>query len=249
MIKAVIVDDEKNPRETIKSILISNFNEISVVAEADSLFSGIEIIKKNKPDLVFLDIDLKDGTGFDLLEKLLPVDFKIIFVTGFHDYAIKAFKFSALDYILKPINSLELETAIKKAISEIKLANQAIKLEALFANFHNITQETKKIVLKTQESIHLINIQNIIRCESDNSYITFYLNDGKKIIISNSLKDYEEILEPYGFYRVHQSHLINLNCILRYDKKDGGYIVMIDNSIVAVSQRKKNELMQKFENM
>jgi len=249
MIRAILVDDENLPRETIKSIISQNFNEIEIVAEANSLKSGIEKIKKHKPDIIFLDIDLQDGTGFELLEKLKPVDFKVIFVTGFHDYAIKAFKFSALDYILKPVNSEELKDAINRAITDINSDNQSIKLDALFANFHNLSQETKKIVLKTQESIHIVNVQNIIRCQSDNSYVTFFLNDGKKVMVSNSLKDYEEILSPYGFYRIHQSHLININCILRFDKKDGGLIVMVDNSQVPVAQRKKQELMDLFDKL
>lgn len=246
MIRAAIIDDEKAPRQSIAQILALKFPEIEIVAQAGSVKNGVELLRRHKPDLVFLDIDLGDGSGFDLLEKLKPVDFKLIFVTGFSEFAIHAFKFSALDYILKPINSQELSEAVEKAISQIKLSNQALKLEALFANFQNVAHESKKIVLKTQESIHLLNIQDIIRCQSDNAYVTFFLNNGKRIVISNSLKEYEELLVPYGFSRTHQSHLINVNCIVRFDKRQGGYIVMSDNSQVPVSQRKRHELLALF---
>lgn len=243
MINAIIVDDEIHPRETIKKVINQYYNEISIIAEADSMADGLQKIRNNSFDLLFLDIDLKDGTGFDLLEKIKPVNFKVIFVTGFHEYAIKAFKFSALDYILKPVNISELKNAIDRAISEIKSDNQSLKFETLFSNFKNSGKETKKIVLKTQESIFIVNVQDIIRCQSDNSYVTFFLNDGKKIIVTNSLKEYEEILSVYGFYRVHQSHLINFDYIQKFEKKDGGTIVMTDNSNVTVSQRKRQELL------
>lgn len=249
MINTIIIDDEQQPRETIAQLLALKYPEIQIVAQANSVKNGFDAIKRHKPELVFLDIDLGDGSGFDLLEKLKPIDFKLIFATGFSEFAIQAFRFSALDYILKPIKSTELFAATEKAISQIKLSNQSVKIEALFSNFQNIAHESKKIVLKTQKSIYLVNIQNIIRCESDNAYVTFYLNDGRRIVVSNSLKEYEEMLMPLGFYRTHQSHLINMNCIVRFDKRNGGFIVMTDKSQVPVSQRKRHELFELFETM
>lgn len=247
--RAIIVDDEKQPREAIKNILSIKNSGVEIIAEAENVKSAIEIIKTKLPEIVFLDIELQDGTGFDILKSFDNISFKVIFVTGYKDFAIEAFKFSALDYILKPVNSEELLNAIKKAEEQIELQNQSFKFDALFSNFQNIAKENKKIVLKTQESIHLVNLHNIIRCQSDNTYITFFLNDGKKILVTNSMKEYEEMLSPYGFYRVHQSHLINLNCISKFEKKDGGYIVLNDNSNIPVSQRKRQQFLEVFERL
>jgi len=249
MIKAIIIDDEASQRQVIKNLLASKFKNISVIAEAENVENGIEVLKQNKPDIAFLDVELTNGTSFDILKTISKIDFKIIFITGFKDFAIQAFKFSAIDYILKPVNSEEFENAVNKAVSEINLSNQTLKLDALFANFQNIAQETKKIVLKTQESMHLVNVQNIIRCQSDNSYITFYINDGKKILVIGSLKDYEEMLVNFGFFRAHQSHLINLNCITRFDKRDGGCVILSDNSQIPIAQRKRQEFFDVFEKM
>jgi two-component system LytT family response regulator len=249
MTKAIIIDDEISQRQVIKNLLTTKFKSINIIAEAENVEKGIEVLKQNKPDLVFLDVELTDGTSFDILKNLSKIDFKIIFITGYKDFAIQAFKFSAIDYILKPVNSIEFENAVNRAISEINNQNQTIKLDALFANFQNIAHETKKIVLKTQESLHLVNVQNIIRCQSDNSYITFYINDGKKILVIGSLKDYEEILEPSGFFRAHQSHLINLNCITRFDKREGGCVVLSDNSQIPISQRKRQHFFEVFESL
>ncbi len=249
MIKVLIVDDEHFPRETIVEIVKNNFSEINICAQATSVQEGIEAIRKHSPDLVLLDIDLPDGTGFDILHHINPIEFKIIFITAHEEYAVKAFKFSALDYVLKPVNSFELIAAIQRATVELKNNHQTIKLDAFFANIENITHDVKKIVLKTAESIHLINVQNIIRCQSDNYYTVFYLNNGQKILISTPLRDYEELLSQYGFFRVHQSHLVNVNCIVRYDKKEGGCIVMVDNSHIPVSQRKRQALMNFFDSL
>lgn len=249
MLRTIIIDDEEMPRNALKSIIAGRLPNIEVVAEAESVESGTEAIIQKKPDLVFLDIDLKDGTGFELLEKLHPVQFKVIFITGFRDFAIKAFKFSALDYILKPINSEELVNAVIKAENEIKLSVQSMKLDVLLSNIKTSSNGSKKIVLKTQEFIHLVDIQSIIHCQSDNSYITFYLNTCKKIVITGKLKDYEEILEPHGFFRVHQSHLVNLHSISRFDKREGGFIIMNNEETVPVAQRKRQELIKIFENM
>ncbi len=249
MIKAVIIDDEDAQRNVVRNLLNSKFSNIKISGEAMNVDEGLYVLKTLKPDIAFLDVELTDGTSFDILRKLPKIEFKIIFITGYKDFAVEAFKFSAIDYILKPINSAEFENAVQKAITEMNIHNQALKLDALFTNFQNIAQETKKIVLKTQESIYLVNVQNIIHCQSDNSYITFYINDGRKILVVGSLKDYEEMLLPFGFFRPHQSHLINLNFITRFDKKDGGYIVLSDNSEIPISQRKRQQFFEVFDNL
>lgn len=244
MIKAIIIDDEKSQCTIIKNLLSKRFADIQVIGEAHNVSEGVSLIKNKQPNIVFLDIELPDGTGFDILKSISKINFKIIFITGFKEFAIDAFKFSAIDYILKPVNISEFDVAVKKALANIDLQNQSLKLDALFVNLQNISSETKKMVLKTQNSIHLVNVQNIIRCQSDNAYVTFYLNNGKKIVITASMKDYTENLSKYGFFRPHQSHLINQKFISRFDKKSGGCIVLSDNSEIPVSQRKKQEVLE-----
>ena len=245
MISIVVVDDEPRAREAIINLLKISPVDLNIAGEADSVQAGYEMINLTSPDLVLLDIDLPDGTGFDLLKKFTSVDFRVIFITAHHEYAIRAFKFSATDYILKPITAGELFAAIKKAKDEIDKEETMMKLGTLLSNLEHL----KKIVLKTAESVHIINVAQIIRCEADVNYTTFHLSDGKKLLVSKPLKEYDQLLGPAGFFRTHQSHLINLEHMQRYEKTDGGYLVMDDNSTVPVSTRKKEELFRLFENM
>jgi len=242
MIKTIIVDDEKKARETIANILKLYCKNALVAGEADSVSKAIELIEEVKPQLVLLDIDMPGGNGFELLKRYKTPDFKIIFITAYEEFAVKAFKFSALDYILKPINPDELVDAINKAEETLDKEQMTLKLESFLANIDNITREVKKIVLKTAESIHVINVPDIVRCEADRNYTVFYISDGRKILVSNTLKEYEEMLSSYRFFRAHQSHLVNINYIERFEKKDGGFLVMKDKSKVPVSVRKKETL-------
>lgn len=249
MIRAIIVDDEKRARETIKSLLQLYCKNVTVVAEADNIELAETAVGKYFPDLVFLDIDMPGGSGFDLLKKYKTLPFKVVFITAHNDFAIRAFKFSALDYILKPINPDELISAVEKAETSIDKENLNQKLQIFISNMENITMEVKKIVLKTSDSIHVINVNDIIRCEADRNYSSFFLTNKKTILVSTTLKDYDELLSSYRFFRAHQSHLINLNHIERYEKKDGGCLIMKDGSIVPVSVRKKEELLSLLQNI
>lgn len=245
--RALIIDDEKKARETIRSIIQLYCPDVSIAGEADGVKTGIELIRKEKPELIFLDINLNDGSGFDLLKSFDSINFKTIFITAYEDHALKAFKFSALDYILKPINPDELIAAVEKAKSFREKDNISIKFEALISNMQNITREVKKIVLKTSDSIHVINVNEIVRCEADRNYTSFILTSGKKILVSNTLKEYDEMLSGYNFFRAHQSHLVNINHISSYEKKEGGYLIMKDKSAVPVSVRKKETLLSLLE--
>lgn len=242
MLKAVIIDDEEFLRAMIRNILTDNFPEVDIVAEADSVSDGVAAIETSKPDLVFLDIEIKEGVGFDILEKIKYKDFKLIFITAFNDFAIKAFKFSAVDYILKPINEEEFLTAVRRAVSELEKPLLKEQIENFFNNYQHL--QNKKLVLRTIEDIHIVNINDIVRCESDNSYTTFHIRDGETIIISKSIKEYSEILSEFGFIRPHQSHLINMNFIKRLDKSDGGFLIMKDGKEIPVSTRRKQNLLQ-----
>lgn len=249
MIKTIIIDDEVKARETILNMLAAYCPDVEVIATAGSVSEGEEILSLHHPDLVLLDIKMADGTGFDLLKRLDKINFFVIFVTAFEEFAIRAFKFSALDYILKPLDPDELSNAVIKAKEEIEKESMSVKLDALFQNLGALSKDTKKIVLKTTANVHIVNLKDIIRCESEKNYTHFFTSEGEEITVSKTLKEFNELLIDYSFYRVHQSHLINLAHMKRYEKQDGGFIVMDDNSRVPVSFRKKEDLMKLFKNL
>jgi two-component system LytT family response regulator len=248
MIKVIIVDDENLIRKMITGILNSECPDVSVLAQSGNVESAYSEIKRHNPDLVLLDIKLSDGTGFDLLEKFDTINFKVIFVTAYEEYAIKAFEFSAIDYVAKPINPENLVLAIKKAEHSIQ-AELSLKLNTLLSNLSTPSEDNKKIVLKTSDNIHIININNILRLESDQNYSVFHLLDGRNIMVSKNLREYEELLSQNDFFRVHKSHLINLKQIKRYEKVNGGSLVMSNDSHIPVASRKKEQLLGIFERM
>lgn len=242
LLKTLIIDDENKARDTIKDMLNIYCPEVTVIGEADSVLSGINAIKKLKPDLVFLDIKMPDGTGFDLLNRLDNKPFSLIFLTAFDEYAVKAFRFSAVDYLLKPLDPDELMTSIERVVESKENENQHI--DALLNNLKSIKNDNKKIVLKTAESIFLVNVSDIIRCESTGNYTQFFILNQKPVLVSKTLKEYDDILTDYNFFRVHQSHLVNLNHIIRLDKADGGTLVLTNDHTVPVSTRKKEALVK-----
>lgn len=247
-LQTIIIDDEAPVRELISNI-IENFCDIAeVIATAESVTAGIQAIKTYSPDLVILDVKLLDGTAFDILDKFNEIKFAIIFITAYENFAVKAFKFSAIDYILKPIHIDELINAIKKASEQLEYKSLSLKLQNFFDN-QNSKSEDKKVVLKTLESIYIVKIADIIRCEADHNYTTFYFANNKKLIVSKTLKEYDEMLTGMGFFRTHQSHLININFLSSFEKSEGGYLVMSDGSKVPVSKRKREELLELFNQM
>ena len=249
MIKAVIIDDELAMQEINSQLLKEYFPEIQLVGTANSIESGMKVIGEKKPDLVLLDIELTDGTGFQLLQKLQPYTFKVVFITGFDSFAIKAIKFSALDYILKPVNETEFQQAIKRSVKWIeKNENNQPQVDVLMDSFKN-GKTSKKLVLRTSDSLHIIDIVDIYFCKSDNSYTTFYFNGDEKILVSKSLKDYESLLTEYGFYRVHQRFLVNLNHVKKVDKTDGGFIIMKNKKEIPVSLRQMKRLVSLLERL
>jgi len=247
--KIVIIDDEARARKSIADILKFSQHNLEVTAEADCVKTGIEAIRKHKPDLILLDINMPDGTGFDLLKAMDYIHFKIIFITAYEEFAIKAFDFSAIDYILKPADPKKLLEAIDKAHHIVEQENINLKLNALFTNLDSVNPDSKKLVLKTAEKIYLINTRDIIRCESDMGYTQFFMVGGEKILVSKNLKEYEDMLNGLGFYRIHQSHLINLKFIDYYDKTEGGSVKMKDNSMLPLSRRKKDSFLKLIEMM
>jgi two-component system LytT family response regulator len=240
MLKTVVIDDELNGRNIVKSFLEKYCEGVKVIGEADGVESGVECIIENNPDLGFLDIQMQDGTGFDLLEKLPKRNFKLVFVTSFDHYAIKAFKFSAVDYILKPVDPDQLVEAVEKVKAMTPADNVESKIDVLISNINSL----EKIALPSMDGIRFIKINEIIRCESDNNYTLFYLTSKEKILVSKTLKDFEILLSGSKFYRVHKSHLVNLKFISKYIPGEGGYLILEDGSHVDVSRRKKEGLMQ-----
>ncbi len=249
MIRILIVDDEKRARHTLTSIIERHCRNAVVVGEAESVKTGIAAILELKPQLVLLDIKLHDGTGFDILSQLPSIDFALIFITAFEQYAVKAFRFSALDYLLKPVDPEELVHSINKAEETLNQKNINTELKVFRENYFNKNKESKKIVIKTSDVIYVVSLKDIIRCEADGNYTWFFLNTGQKYFVSKGLKEYDDLFEGYGFLRVHQSHLVNLDFFESYVKSNGGYIKMKDKSTVPVSSRKKEDLMRLIENL
>lgn len=248
MLRTIIIDDEAHQRLTIEKMVTRYCPPVDIVAQAEGVKTGVEAIKKHKPDLILLDIKMYDGTGFDLLDQLHPIDFKVIFITAFDQYAVKAFKFSALDYLLKPIDPDELVQAVDKA-REIIQNDFVAQLENLREHLSLDNKSNKKIIIKTFDNIHLVPVDEILYCKSDSSYTTVNLVNQSRIIVSAYLKDYEEMLSDSGFFRVHKSYLINLRLIRRFEKAEGGYVVLEGDVKIPVASRKREQLLEMFERL
>jgi len=243
LLRTIIIDDEILMRQTLEKLVHEHCPHVKLVARAGSVKTGVEAIRHHQPDLVLLDIKLEDGTGFDLLNKLEPVDFKVIFITAYDEFAIKAIKFSALDYLLKPVEPEDLKQAVDKA-EKLVLKELNAQLGVLADNMQQGNVALKKIILKTFDNVHLVRIGDIVYCESDNNYTTFHLIDKSRIMMSNTLKEYEDMLGDYGFFRVHKSYLVNLAHIVRFEKAEGGNVHLANNAVVPVSFRKRELLLE-----
>ncbi len=251
MLKAVIVEDEKNSQELLKELITEYCDGVEVVDIAGNVAQGLEALDVHKPDILFLDIELPDGDGFQVLEKADYKGFDVIFTTAYDQYAMKAFKFSATDYLLKPVDIDELQAAVerisqKHASGEAKPEVQEEKLDALIQNLRSMTQPLKRIVLPTSNGFTVVNPDDIIRCESDRNYTFIFLTDGRKILVSRTIKEYDEMLRDNNFFRIHQSHLINLNFLKNYTRGRGGYVELTDGTVLDVSARRKSEFLKRM---
>jgi len=247
MKKIVIIDDENRTRELIARMIDSFGFDVVTYPEGENVQSGIEAIEMHQPDIVFLDIQMPDGTGFDVIRSIENKSFEVIFITAHEEFAIKAIKFSALDYLLKPIDTTELKAALEKALDAIDDKKESSQFDALQKNIQ--PSEKRRLVLKTQESVHVVELDQIIRCEADRNYTSFFLKDSKKILVSKTLKEYETLLSGHNFLRVQQSHLVNIDYVDRYDKKNGGAVVMKDGSEVPLSPAKRDLFFKRLENI
>jgi two-component system, LytTR family, response regulator len=249
-ITALIVDDEVNSRDTLSFLLESLCPEVSVVGQAENAEEAKQLIQRHGPRLVFLDIQMPGQTGLELLVSLEKIDFDIIFTTAYHEYAVKAFRFSAIDYLLKPINPDELTAAVKKVLDKKNLfsSDQLQLLKQALSDFQQPkTQKAvtdRKLAIPVQDGTHFIDLKDIIWCESLGAYTRFHLVDGTKLVISRLIKEYEDILENFDFARIHQSYIINLQHIKKYSKLDGGTVQMSDGAQLEVARRRKDDFQK-----
>jgi two-component system LytT family response regulator len=244
-ITALIVDDEENSRFTLREMLKMFCPEVSILGEAEGVKTALEQTKKLDFDVVFLDIQMMDGNGFDYLRQVENIDFDVVFITAFDQFAIQAIKYSALDYLLKPVDADELKEAVKKV--KKKEPKSKKNYDVLLDNLKD--QEKQKLVLPTNEGIHIIQIDNIIRCEADDYYTRIFLVDKRMIMVSKTLKNTEELLSGKSFVRSHKSHLVNLQFVKKYVKSDGGYLELKDGTTIPVSRRKKELILNYIQNI
>jgi two-component system LytT family response regulator len=245
-IKSIIVDDESKSRNNLKQLLSEYCPAVEVIAEADSAANALILIAELQPDLLFLDIEMGELSGFDLLKLLNGKQtFELIFVTAYDNYGIQAVKACAIDYLLKPINILELSKAVDQAIKQIGPKRENERLKELVANIDRKDDE-QKIAVPLADKIEFIAVSKIVRLEAEGNYTHFYLDGQKHFLVCKTLKEYQELLESHQFIRSHQSHLINYRKIAAYIKTDGGYIAMEDGSRVPISRQKREEVLAKI---
>jgi two-component system, LytTR family, response regulator len=248
MLRTLIIDDEPHMRQSLEKLLHLYCPNVKVVDQADGVASGLHSIRKHRPDLVLLDIKLEDGTGFDLLRLAEPIDFKVIFITAYEQYALEAFRFSALDYLLKPIIPASLVEAVNKA-EDMRIKDLEVQLNSLRYNMASEDRSRRKLVLKTMDNIHIVTPDEVFYCESDGNYTIFCLAGERRIIVSKTLREFEELLKHAGFFRVHKSFLVNLSRIVRLEKGDGGFLVISNGDKIPVGASRKDELMDLFEKL
>jgi two-component system LytT family response regulator len=248
MLKAIIIDDELKSRESLR-ILIEDFCQgVEVAALCQNVTQGISAIEKINPDVIFLDIQMQRETGFDLLTKIKEINFEVIFTTAYSEYAIKAFKFSAIDYLLKPIDIEELKAALLKVEKKIN-GNISGRLKQMMDNLKGGNAENFKLALPTADGLLFIKVNDIVYCEASSNYTQIFMMDGKKYLVSRTLKEYEDMLSESNFFRIHHSYLINLNRVKKYVRGEGGYVLMQNDTSLDVSKRKKEAFLDRMNKM
>ena len=244
-LKTLIVDDESDAVNFIRSIIREYCPKLEVIGTAHSVMDGVKFILEQEPELVFLDVEMPHGGGFDLLAHFPEKSFDVVFITAFNQYALRAIKFSAVDYILKPINISEFIGAVDKVIDKRSHAgNQNENYQELLGNLRSAMPT--KLAIPTAEGMEYLNTKEIIRIEADRSYCWFHLNDGKKHLVSRNLKEYQDLLSDRHFFRPHNSHLINLEFVKKYVRQEGGYIEMTDGTQIPISRIKRDLFLQQM---
>ncbi|PKA99458.1 LytTR family two component transcriptional regulator [Flavobacteriaceae bacterium MAR_2009_75] len=246
MLKAIIVDDEQHCIEALERLIIQNKVDIDLKASVSEVKEAIKAIELYDPDVIFLDVHLRNGTGFDLLKQLGNIDFYIVFTTAYEEYAVNAFKYSAFDYLLKPIDPEEFQETIKRLQEKRNEESHSKRLEVLFHNFQSNFEGIKKIAIPTIRDYTFLNIPDIVRCESDGNYTKIFALKGKKLTSTRTLKYFEDFLGDIQFFRIHKSHYVNLTHVEKYIKGKGGYVVMSDGTTLEVAVRRKEEFLKRL---
>ena len=246
MYKTIIVDDEPKNMRILKKLLQDYCPQISIIGEAGDVNAAHKIITELNPEIVLLDIEMPYGNAFDLLDKLMPVKFEVIFITAYNNYSIKAFRYTAVDYLLKPVDIRELQDATQKAINRITANRINEHVSLLLSNLKDNANSNPKIAVPTPEGYVFVHIEDIIRCESNGAYTYIYTVKKERVVASKNIKEYEEILPKTNFFRIHNSHLVNLNRILRYNKGRGGTVTMEDGTELEVASRRRTEFLDNF---
>lgn len=244
--KALIVDNEAPVLTAMSALLAAHCPEVTAIDTAGGVAEGLEKIKTFQPDLLFTDVEMDDGTGMDMLSQMPAGRTQVVFITGHNQYAVDAFRFSAIDFLLKPVDPEELKEAVSRARQNIDQARQLQQLQNLKEHLDPQFTGEKRIVLRDQEHIHLVKVGDILCCDAEGVYTRFHLSGDRKVMVSRNLKEYEDLLEPHGFMRVHNSHLVNLKKIEGFNKAEGGFVVLEGNLQIPVSKRKKDALMEFF---
>ena len=244
--KTIIIEDDISALRVLKNLIQDHCPDLQIIDTASNVQEGIQLIQKTSPELVFLDVEMPQGTSFDILQAFPRIDFKIIFTTAHEKYALKAIKFSALDYLLKPIDTDEFTQAIDKVRHEMQKEITNLKVSTLLQNLTNPSNLSKQIILKDKYGVQPTNIEDIIRLEASGSYTQFFIEGQNSIVTSKVLKEYAALLPEEYFFRCHQSHLVNLNYLLRYDKRDGDFLILKNGHKVPLAMRKKELLMNKL---
>jgi two-component system, LytTR family, response regulator len=244
MLKCIIVDDEFKSRESLRALIEKFCDGIQVEALCQDSREALQAITEHKPDVVFLDIQLQRETGFEILERLDKIDFEIIFTTAFSEFAVRAFKFSAIDYLLKPVDVADLRTAIEKGRKRI-LSNISERMTELTQTIKGNTFKHSRLALPSSEGLVFVNVDHILYCEASGNYTNIHMEDGRKFIVSRTLREYEEMLAGLDFFRIHNSYLINLNSVKKYIRGEGGQVVMADDKALDVSKAKKKGFLEK----
>jgi two-component system LytT family response regulator len=246
VIRTVLVDDENNSIKVLQKLLQEYCPQVTVVGTADGVEAGADLICSARPDLVFLDIEMAQGNAFDLLNQLQPLSFQVIFVTAFDNYALRAFKYSAVDYLLKPVNIRDLCTAVERVSDKFQEKNALGKMTTLLENLSGVQQLDQKVAIPTLNGFLFITLREIIRLEAKGTYTIIYITNKEKITSTRYIKEYEDLLPEAFFCRIHSSHIINMHKIQKYQKGRGGYLTMEDDSTIEVAARRRNEFMQRL---
>lgn len=248
-IDAIIVDDEILGRTLLANLITKNFPYIRLVGILSSVEEANELVRNTKIDLAFLDIEMPGGNGFEFLEQNKDLKIQVIFVTAYNNYALKAIKYSAIDYLMKPVDIEELKIATDNAIEKIKLLSVSKYLDVFIHNIQPSNQNNIKLAIHTLDGFEFINLNELYRCEADGKYTFCHFTTGKKIISTKNLKEFEDILPADKFLRVHHTHIINMDFVVKYVKDDGGYVILSNNEHISISKRKKDDFLKRIKLM